>query len=332
MLTVLAAAATAVALIAAPAAFAGDALIALSAHATKLDAFDGQVVWSQWDPFQNAYVLVKLDGMFVRRLPVAPRSIPFDVDLGPDPDGNLAAVYSRCTREPTTYWELDGRHGCDIYEFSFGTNGERKLEPAGSRTDEYFPTVWRNRVAFTRTYRAPARATPRRLTYWRHLSGGSARRLRSGHGRTFVTPHDLDMRGKRVALVWQGDFGAAEIRLSSIDGRPHLISTVPGSGAAAIEYSTFGSSLGAGEVYWFVDQSGEIPYLAELRRHATGSRYDERAQVALDESIDTFAQDGEVAYYALPMSGNVCTQILCLHELHRLDGLTFERTAPLPLR
>jgi hypothetical protein len=293
------------------------------------------VLFSDWDPSLNAYRLVELVDGTVRQVPVAPRPMPFDVDLGPDRHGEPIAVYSRCTREPIIYWELDGRRGCDLYTYNFATKHERRLTPAGSKTDEYSPAVWRNRVAFTRTYRAPAKALPRRLVYWRSLSGsGAAHRLRSGRGRVYIAPHDLDIRGTRVAAVWQSDFGSAEIRISSIGGRPRLISNVPGSGAGAFEYSTFGTSLFKSYVYWMVRQSDEIPYITELRRHAIASRFDERALAELDESTDAFAQDGDVAYYARTVSGVACMRIPCLdpHEIHRLDRLTFERAGRLPLR
>ena len=322
-----------IALFASAEAHAADAVVGATGHGTRLEAFQGRVVWSDWDPQQNAYRLVELVNGAVRPLPVAPRPQAFDLDLGPDRRGETIAVYSRCTREPIIYWELDGRRGCDLYAYSFATSRERKLSPSGSRTDEYFPTIWRNRIAFTRTYRAPARSLPRRVIYWRSLSRRLARRLSSRRG-AFLAPHDLDMRGNRVASIWNTDSGGAEIRVSPIGDRQRIISTAPGSGAAAIEYSAFGTSLAAGSVYWFVDQASEMPYLSELRRHAIGATFDERARVQLDESIDAFAQDGDTSYYALPTSHEKCARIPCLdpHEIHRLDGLQFERAGKLPLR
>jgi hypothetical protein len=327
--------ASAMGLFSAP-ALAGDTVIATIPRASHIDAFGGRVVSSYWDDSRTGYLLGELVGNTIRPLPVAPRPMPFDVDLGPDRrNKRTIAVYSRCTREPIIYWELDGRRGCDLYEFDFGTNRERKLAPAGRKSDEYFPTVWRNRIAFTRTYRAPARAQPKRVVYWRSLSGrGRSHRLRSGAGREFFAPHDLDMRADRVAAIWSSDFGAAEIRVSAIGHRPRLISVVPGSGAGAFEYSTFGTSLTSRGVYWMVNQSGETPYISELRRHAIGAKSDERAVISLDESIDAFAQDGDVSYHALPSSGVACNRIPCLeqHDIHRLEGLIFERAGRLPLR
>lgn len=42
------------------------------------------------------YDLMALVDGKVRRLGVAPRSVPFDVDVGPGEDGGVVAVYSRC--------------------------------------------------------------------------------------------------------------------------------------------------------------------------------------------------------------------------------------------
>src|SRR5918996_3284458 len=150
-----------------------------------VDAHDGRVVWSDYDPASNAWRLMEHSGGAERPVPVPRRSTPFDVDLGPDGRGGTLAVYSRCARsprhdspapDPTT-----GRdHGCDLYAYSFTTGREREVANANSGGDEAWPAVWGPRIAFVRTY--PDRTGRRGRTpylYWRRLRGGGrSERLR----------------------------------------------------------------------------------------------------------------------------------------------------------
>jgi hypothetical protein len=106
-------------------------------------------VWSDDDATIGAWRLME------------PRPTPFDVDLGPD---GTVAVYSRCARGlrrhiPTPPDQRPARsNGCDLYLFSFATGIETKLR--SSRVDEYWPSVWGDRIAFVRGY--PARRDPDR--------------------------------------------------------------------------------------------------------------------------------------------------------------------------
>ena len=63
-----------------------------------IDAFEGRVVWSDYDASIDAWRLTEHVGGVTRALPVAPRETPFDVDLGPDGRGGTLAAYSRCSR------------------------------------------------------------------------------------------------------------------------------------------------------------------------------------------------------------------------------------------
>ena len=49
----------------------------------------------------------------LRDIDVPSRAVPFDVDIGPGPDGRVAAVYSRCRTEP--------RFGPGVSTFSYRT-------------------------------------------------------------------------------------------------------------------------------------------------------------------------------------------------------------------
>jgi hypothetical protein len=155
-------------------------------------------------------------------VPVAPRRVPFDVDLGPGPDGATVAVYSRCAQDPpagsgfapTLY---NRGRGCDLFLFDFATGAERRLANASSPTaTEFFPTIWRDTLAFGRTY-DNKRAFP--YIYTRPVEGdatstrqpGGARnacRRNPNTGRTSCSPNtvsrpmSLDLWGRRLAFAW----------------------------------------------------------------------------------------------------------------------------------
>src|SRR4051794_28207792 len=110
-------------LIAAAAALAAVAVLAPSASAQELDeslttltratpvaAFGQTTAWSEVDPATGQYRLAVLHGREWHTVAVTPRSVPFDVDVGPGPRGT-AVTYSRCSFEPP---ERFGRSGLSI--------------------------------------------------------------------------------------------------------------------------------------------------------------------------------------------------------------------------
>src|SRR4051812_44444497 len=98
-ITLLLAAPTATAVLLAPSAEAAPLTVATVSIGTKVSAYSGRVAWSEprGPEDRRRYVLVERVGGHDRLLPVPARaSRPFDVDLGPDGHGGVAAVYSRC--------------------------------------------------------------------------------------------------------------------------------------------------------------------------------------------------------------------------------------------
>lgn len=81
--------------------------------ASKVSSYGGVTVWSETDvdsaetvdvprpgferPLrrQPVYLVAREDEQ-TRRLPIEPRAVAFDVDVGPDEQGRPVAVYSRC--------------------------------------------------------------------------------------------------------------------------------------------------------------------------------------------------------------------------------------------
>jgi hypothetical protein len=203
-----------------PAAARADDLIATVARPTPVSALDGRIVWSDYDATQGRYFLTqRIDGI-TSRLPVAPRAVPFDVDLGPDVDGKPVAAYSRCRRDPpprnaprgglAQMPEWRRGRGCDLYLYSFEQGREVLVRFASTRgASEFLPTVWTDRIAFARVYeRRRGRAAKRAFLYVRPNTlfmsqgrRGHTRRVPAGP-RPGPGPTSLDIATRRLAIGW----------------------------------------------------------------------------------------------------------------------------------
>jgi hypothetical protein len=199
---------------------AADELIATVARPTPVSALDGRIVWSDYDAATKRYYLTQRLAGVTARLPVAPRAVPFDVDLGPDVDGKPVAAYSRCRREPPPRSPPRGAiaqmpgwsrgRGCDLYLYSFEQGREVLIRFASSRSaSEFLPTVWTDRIAFARVYeRRKGRAGRRAHLYVRPNTlfttqgrRGHTRRLPAGP-RPGPGPTALDLATRRLAFGW----------------------------------------------------------------------------------------------------------------------------------
>ena len=77
-------------LAAAPVARA-DTVIGTVAAPTPVSAYGGRLAWSSFDPATKRYALLTQFGGTTTPVPVATRGVPFDVDLGPDQNGDTVA-------------------------------------------------------------------------------------------------------------------------------------------------------------------------------------------------------------------------------------------------
>jgi hypothetical protein len=105
---------------------------------TRVAAWEGTVMWSRLDPATGRYALLQsVGGGAPAPVAVAQRAGgPFDIDLGTDRQGAMAAVYTR-----------DG----DVYRLSVPTGIEQKLDRISSPTlAERDPTIHRGYIAFIR--------------------------------------------------------------------------------------------------------------------------------------------------------------------------------------
>ena len=210
-----------------------DTVLSVEPSAPKISAAGDAAAWSTYDTAAGAWFLVIRQNGVLERAAVAPRSVPFDVDLGRDADGRLVAAYSRCDRDPQ-FFAPTGR-GCDLYAYDLATGLERKLQaPSSAAASEYMPSLAAGRVAFGRVHdRRPGAAGVRTEVYVRPLHRGSARRLpggtRNDDDRTGLTGLDLDAH--RLAVAWHTSgpagnsipYGTAELRIDSLSGGPQTL-------------------------------------------------------------------------------------------------------------
>ena len=304
-------------------AAADDTIVATVPRSTPVDVYAGHTLWSTWDG--KAYRLTDYSAGAARTLPVAASVAPFDADVGSDANGDPVAVYARCRRAPLAPWGLDGRRGCDLYAYRFATGREVRIARANSRADEYYPAVWRGRIAFTRAYR-----DGRRALYWRKLGrAGASHRLRGGPTGDPAVPADLDMRFGTVAFVWRYEFGS-ELRLATTTGKGRRLVRIPGSGAAANQLAAQGPSIAGGSVYWMLSVGGDDPVWSRIRRVRIASGRQQQATTRIDadpslpRATEGFGHDRSASWYVRDVAPD-------RFEIHRVTGLRYETADPIVL-
>jgi hypothetical protein len=194
-----------------PAASASADTLSVEPQPPKISAFDGTAAWSTYE--NGAWHLVARRTGVLERLPVAPRSVPFDVDVGTDASGRMVATYSRCRREPP-FVPPQGR-GCDLYAYDFFSRTERLLRgPSTDTASEYMPSMEGGRIAFGRVRNARTDV----YVGARRVPGGT----RNGDERTGLT--GLDLRATHLAIAWRTfgpaglpfPYGTAELRVNDL--------------------------------------------------------------------------------------------------------------------
>jgi hypothetical protein len=272
-----------------------------------IDAFDGRVVWSDYDAASGAWRLMEHVGGVTRAVPVAPRQTPFDVDLGPDGRRGAFAVYSRCSRRilgdlPTP--PLGSRlRGCDLYRYSFSSGREVKLARVSTRADETWPTVWRSRLAFVRAgdrsrsprvYRRSGRVRlPSPVIEVRESGpeGTTVERVRLPYA-----IDGLDLRGRTVAYVWRraDDFDTVSFVYSATAGgalRPAARGATYGGGAAVSSRSMRDVALARDGVDWLFTNVGDPEYFGSFLHRARTVKRSPRSKAV------AFARDADAAYW-----------------------------------
>jgi hypothetical protein len=227
------AAALAAGLLLAPAATAQTTL-ATTTVPSKVATYGGVVAYSELDPATGMYRLMydtNADGA-AEPVPVAQRTVPFDVDLGPSRDGGVLAVYSRCQREPRVDRRSGGPHPvwttareCDIHQYDFRAGRESLVQgPSTGATTEVLPSVWRDEIAFVRVFhRRDGNRGVYPYIYVRTLGADAPSRRQPGGARGssgIPGPMALDLVGSRLAFSWvyeREGGGVSEARVVDVD-------------------------------------------------------------------------------------------------------------------
>lgn len=242
------------------------------ATATHVRGHGAWLVWSGQRPGEGRFRLMARRGgrTFALRGVQRRRLNPFDVDVGPGPDGRPVAVYTRDGRA----WMR--RLGRDARETRLPIT-----VPKGGRVA--WPTIWRNRVAFAVRYAnrpdeiraGPIGGTQRRIRVGPTADPGGERR---GPPRAL----QLDMRGSRVVFAWRREArGAVEIHLATGRRRIRLLGQGFGDDGGAGQDTTGGPILQDGIARWTLDVE---------RINAPGScnclvSYDLRSRVAREQQV-----------------------------------------------
>lgn len=287
-------------------ASAASRLVTLPA-ATPIASYGGVSAWST--PGPDGYRLTVGTEATSRMLPVPPRSVPFDVDLGPDEQGKVAAVYSRCTSEPLQPADNGGPQaprpvvdglpiftsgglpayttgrGCDIYRVEVGGGPEQRLAGASTtQASETLPTIWRDEIAFARVYeqrdgmRDGLQLNKLPYLYERRLGGEGGSRRQPGDSRGSSGapgPISLDLYGRHLGLLWEydgrGQTPNVRARVVSSGKGSDVVATVGGGGMSRAWLT--GTGFDAGRFLFGVECIGSQGGCSNAGLHRKAARY-----------------------------------------------------------
>ncbi len=150
------------------------------------DAYGDVIAWSSYDPTAKNYGLrVLRGGTAVDTAAVARSGEPFDLDVGPGPDGKPLVVYSR--------------RG-DIFQFSPATGAEQPLAEVNTKGTEVHPSINRNALAFVRT---PRGRKARPTLYLR--KGGDTRKQPRPKFKETLAIEDVELSDRGLFVVYRTD-------------------------------------------------------------------------------------------------------------------------------
>jgi hypothetical protein len=230
---------------------------------TPIAAYQGRLMWSQPNGSGGYQLVQRIGDGPVQVLPIAPRGVPFDVDLGPTSSGGVYAVYSRCHIDPT--WDqvqmpaYEQGKGCDVYKLDLATNTEvRYTKVNASDGSEYWPSYWKGKLAFARAYDKDP-GDP--YLYVKTISSSApSERLPGGsRGTKTSTPLEVELYGTRVGFAWryQGSMmsPAYDLRVDTIGDDHVRLDSTPGGGLGSVVLGW--PSFENGRVYWVRGCAGD---------------------------------------------------------------------------
>ena len=321
--------------------------IASEQRPTAVSAYGGWLAWSSFDPASGEYRLMARGAGGPSVVPVASRQAPFDVDLGPDAEGNVVAVYSRCADTfdfPINQYARRPSEGCDLFKYDFATGTERKLDGASTnQASEYLPTIWRDEIAFARIYeqREGKRGIYPYL-YVRQLADRGATSRRQPGGARGLTgrpgPTGLDLANRHLAFSWgrrldDGESYRSALRLVDIPaGERQVLSRVTASPNRFLEMMS--PSISDGQVFYAGPNAPGSPqnYFAATGIDEGGeTRYAEApsflTSVAIDDERDGYfyararGLDGEEHDRHLSCANQSLSEVGC--QVGRIEPINY---------
>jgi hypothetical protein len=298
---------------------AADELIATTTRPTPLSAYGGRLVWSNYDAATHEYALMTNALGVTAAVPVRSRSVPFDVDLGPDDRTfHIVAVYSRCRQDPPLRrnpaignviaqmpdWARGRR--CVIYKFDFETGREiRVASTSAPGASEFLPSIWNGRIAFARVReRRKGQAGSHPHIYLqpghrkaRRVPGGARSKQRFCTGkprrcRALVEPGPtaIDLRGTRLVFVWDSGGPSSAAYLDVIGHASNVrrrLLLEGGSGNVQAE-EMVSPTIEGGHVLWGFIRFGN-DMINQLLRYKTSGGIEE-ARLPLQAPGDSYLQ------------------------------------------
>ncbi len=266
-------------------AAAGGSLAHVTAP-TPIAAYGGWLAWSSQDATQPKLfdLMLRAPDGTVTRPAIAPRTVPFDVDLGPDVDGGVVAAYSRCTTEPDpdvsypvpALYERGA--GCAVYLLDIASGAERKATTVDAPgASEVWPSPWRGRIAFERIYARKPSSTY--LYVGRYDQTAPSTRVPGGPRGTDTrsAASALELHGSSLAFAWSyqgsGEGLSTQIRLDTVGGGHDLVANRRGGGAETgvdLAWPAFDGGWLTWAQVCFGDPGGCPGRYGLYRRHAAG--------------------------------------------------------------
>jgi hypothetical protein len=170
----------ALALGAAPAA--AEERLAVESAPFTADAYGDVIAWSSYDAVAKTYALRLLRAGQPVMPRVEPSSKPFDLDVGPGPDGAPLVVYAR---------------GGDLFQFDPASGLEQPLAEVNTRGIESSPSLHRSALAFVREiHRKP-------VVYLR--KGGDTRRQPRPRFKRTLEVDGLELSARGLFVTYRTD-------------------------------------------------------------------------------------------------------------------------------
>jgi hypothetical protein len=170
------------ALVLAAAPAAAEERLAVESAPFTADAYGDVIAWSSYDAAAKTYSLRVLRAGQPVTPRVEPSGKPFDLDVGPGPDGAPLVVYARAG---------------DIFQFDPATGLEQPLAEVNTRAIESGPSLHRNALAFVRdVHRKP-------VVYLR--KGGDTRRQPRPRFKHTLVVDGLELSARGLFVTYRTD-------------------------------------------------------------------------------------------------------------------------------